>query len=282
MGRLEGKVAFITGAARGQGRSHAVRLAQEGAHIICVDLVGGSEAFPWMDYPMATEDDLAETARLVEAAGQGIVARVGDVRNQASLDAAVREGLDKFGHIDIVSCNAGIAPYGPVAWHNEDDQWNDVIQVNLMGTRNTCRATVGAMIEAGNGGSITITSSGAGVQGVPHLSDYAATKHGVIGYARSLAQEVGEYNIRVNCIAPGTVNTNMIQNDANYKLFRPDLENPTKDDVSHIYEAMSLLKVPWVEPVDISNALLFLSSDEARYITGVVLAVDAGGLAKYP
>jgi (+)-trans-carveol dehydrogenase len=280
MGRLDGKVAFITGAARGQGRSHAVRLAQEGAHIVAVDSCGGSEAYPWMTYPMSTEEDLAETARLVEATGAGIVARRGDVRQPDTLAGAVQEGLDKFGHIDIVSANAGISPFGPETWLNDDRQWNDVYEVNLLGVRNTCRAVVPAMIEAGRGGSITVTSSGAGLKGAYGLSDYCASKWGVIGFARSLAKEVAPHDIRVNVIAPGTVDTDMVQNDGLRKLFRPDLENPTREDVAPVFEEMSLLRVPWVEVIDISNALLFLASDEARYITGVVLPVDAGIAAK--
>ncbi len=280
MGRLDGKVAFITGAARGQGRSHAVRLAQEGAHIIAVDSCGEGRDYPWMVYPMASEADLAETARLVEATGQGIVARKGDVRDQPSLEAAVQEGIDKFGHIDIVSGNAGISPFGPETWLNDDQQWDDVYRVNLLGVRNTCRAVLPPMMSAGRGGAITLTSSGAGLKGAYGLSDYCATKWGVIGFARSLANEVAPFDIRVNVIAPGTVETDMTQNDGLRKLFRPDLENPTRDDVAPVFEQMSMLKIPWVQPVDISNALLFLSSDEARYITGVVLPVDGGITAK--
>jgi (+)-trans-carveol dehydrogenase len=280
MNRLDDKVALITGAARGQGRSHAIRLAQEGANIIAVDSCGGAEAYPWMTYQMATEDDLAETARRVEATGQGIVARVGDVRDIGTIAAAVEEGLAKFGHIDLVSANAGISPFGPEVWHNQDQQWDDVYRVNLFGVRNTCQAVVPAMIEAGRGGAITITSSGAGLSGAYGLADYCATKWGVIGFARSLAKEVAPYNIRVNVIAPGTVDTDMVQNDGLRKLFRPDLEHPTREDVAPVFEKMSMLGVPWVDPVDISNALLFLSSDEARYITGVVLPVDAGMSAR--
>ncbi len=280
MARLEDKVAFITGAARGQGRSHAVRLAEEGANIIAVDSCGGGDAYPWMTYPMATEEDLAETARRVEATGRGIVARVADVRDSATLTAAAEEGLAKFGHIDIVSANAGISPFGPETWRNDDGQWDDVYRVNLLGVRNTCKVVVPAMIDGSRGGSITVTSSGAGLKGVYGLSDYCSTKWGVIGFARSLANEVAPYGIRVNVIAPGTVNTDMVQNEGLRKLFRPDLENPTRDDVAPVFEEMSMLRVPWVEAVDISNALLFLASEEARYITGVVLPVDAGMSAK--
>jgi SDR family mycofactocin-dependent oxidoreductase len=276
MGRLEDKVAFITGAARGQGRSHAVRLAEEGAHIVAVDACGGADAYPWMAYPSATEDDLAETARLVEATGRGIVARKADVRDLETLRSAVAEGLDKFGHIDIVSANAGISPFGPVTWENDQRQWDDVYQVNQLGVRNTCVAVVPSMISAERGGSITITSSGAGLGGAYGLSDYCSTKWAVIGFARSLAKEVGPHGIRVNVIAPGTVDTDMVQNDGLRRLFRPDLEAPTKDDVAPVFAQMGILGIPWVESIDISNALVFLASEEARYITGVVLPVDGG------
>jgi SDR family mycofactocin-dependent oxidoreductase len=276
MGRLDGKVAFITGGARGQGRSHAVRLAEEGADIVVVDSVGGVEAYPWMTYAMATKDDLAETTRMVEATGRGIVAREGDVRDESTLEAAVQEGLDKFGHIDIVSANAGISPFGPETWLNDDRQWHDVLDVNLLGVRNTVRAVVPSMIAAERGGTIVVTSSGAGLKGVYGLSDYCASKFAVIGLARSLANEVGPYNIRVNVIAPGTVDTDMVQNPGLYRAFRPDLENPGRHDVEQAFLQMAILKVPWVDPIDISNALLFLASDDARYITGQVLAVDAG------
>lgn len=280
MGRLDGKVAFITGGARGQGRSHAIRLAQEGADIVIVDSVGGEDAYPWMTYPMATREDLAETARQVESIGRGIVARVGDVREPATLEGAVQEGLDKFGHIDVVSANAGISPFGPETWLNDDRQWRDVIDVNLFGVRNTVKAVVPSMMAAERGGSIVITSSGAGLKGVYGLSDYCSSKFGVIGLARSLANEVAPHNIRVNVIAPGTVDTDMIQNPGLYRAFRPDLESPGRADVEQVFLQMAMLPVPWIEPVDVSNALLFLASDEARYITGQILSVDAGMSAK--
>ena len=280
MGRLDGKVALITGAARGQGRSHALRLAQEGASIAAVDFCGGKEAYPWMTYEMATEDDLAETVRLVESHGGSILAVKADVRDLPSLRDAVDATVDRFGGLHIVSANAGISPFGPESWLNDDQQWDDVYRVNLLGVRNTCKAAVPAMIATGQGGAITVTSSGAGLRGAYGLADYCSTKWGVIGFATSLAKEVAPYWIRVNVIAPGTVDTDMVQNPGLRKMFRPDLEAPTKEDVAPAFEEMAILKVPWVDPVDISNALLFLSSDEARYITGVVLPVDAGFSAK--
>ncbi len=283
MGRLDDKVAFVTGGACGQGRSHARRLAEEGAHVIIVDSVGGADAYPWNTaYPMATKADLIETSRMVESMGRGVVAREGDVRDVASLRAAVAEGVAKFGRLDIVSANAGISPYtqNPETWNVSDERWNDVVDVNLAGVRNTVVAAVPAMIEAGNGGSIVVTSSGAGLKGVYGLSDYCSSKFGVIGLARSLANEVAPHNIRVNVIAPGTVSTDMVLNDGLFRMFRPDLESPTEADVAQVFTQMSMLPVPWVDPVDISNALVFLVSDEARYITGVTLPVDAGMSAK--
>jgi len=257
-----------------------VRLAEEGARIVAVDSCGGSEAYPWMTYAMSTEEDLAETARLVEATGMGVVARRGDVRDLQSLLDAVHEGLDKFGYIDIVSANAGIGPFGPETWLNDDRQWNDAYEANLLGVRKPAKAVVPAMIEAERGGAIIITSSGAGLRGAYGLSDYCSTKWGVIGFASSLAKEVSIHRIRVNVVAPGTVTTDMVQNDGLRRLFRPDLENPTREDVALVFEEMSLLRVPWGEPIDISNALLSLASEEARYITAVVLSVDAGMAAK--
>ncbi len=283
MGRLDDKVAFVTGGARGQGRSHALRLAEEGAHVILVDSVGGADAYPWNTaYAMATKADLIETARMVESTGRGVVAREGDVRDVASLRDAVAEGIAKFGRLDIVSANAGISPYtqNPETWNVTDERWNDVVDVNLVGVRNTVVAAVPAMIEAANGGSIVITSSGAGLKGVYGLSDYCASKFGVIGLARSLANEVAPHHIRVNVIAPGTVKTDMVLNDGLFRMFRPDLESPTEADVAQIFTQMSMLPIPWVDPVDISNALVFLASDEARYITAVTLPVDGGIIAK--
>jgi (+)-trans-carveol dehydrogenase len=276
MGRLEGKVALITGAARGQGRSHALRLVQEGASVVAVDFCGGKEAYPWM----ATPEDLEATVTLVEEQGGSILAVQADVRDLAGLEEAVERGVRRFGRLDIVSANAGISPFGPETWLNDDKQWDDVYRVNLLGVRNTCKAAVPAMIAAGNGGAITITSSGAGLKGTYGLSDYCATKWGVIGFATSLAKEVAPHHIRVNVIAPGTVDTDMVQNPGLRKLFRPDLDAPTKEDVAPVFQEMSILGVPWVDPVDISNALVFLSSEEARYITAVVLPVDAGMSAK--
>jgi (+)-trans-carveol dehydrogenase len=275
MGRVEGKVAFITGAARGQGRSHAVRLAEEGADIIAVDICGQIASVP---FPMASADDLAETVRLVEKFGRRVVAIECDVRDYPALEAAVNQGVAELGGIDIVSANAGISSAGQLHELSEE-AWQDVIDVNLTGVWHTCKATVLHLI-SGGGGSIVLTSSMAALRTWQNIGHYAAAKHGVVGVARVMAAELAPYGIRVNAIHPTQVDTPMLANDWSYSLFRPDLERPTKEDVVEPMTTLNMLPVPWVEAVDISNALLFLVSDEARYITGVSLPIDAGANIK--
>ncbi|MGK0742263.1 mycofactocin-coupled SDR family oxidoreductase [Leucobacter sp. Z1108] len=277
MGRLEGKVAFITGGARGQGRSHAVRLAQEGADIIVID---ACEPQPNVPSPPATEADLAETVRQVEELDRRIVARVADVRVQEQLDAAVADGIAQFGRLDVVSANAGIAMTPALAHMMTDEEFMDMQDVNLAGVWRTAKAAIPQMIEAGNGGSIVLTSSEAGLKGYAHAASYVSAKHGVVGLMRTLAMELAPHMIRVNSIHPTQVDTPMIMNETIMKLFRPDIENPTKEDFAEASQHTNLLPIPWVEAVDISNALLFLASDEARYITGVTLPVDAGCFLK--
>ncbi|MEA3216972.1 MAG: hypothetical protein QOJ19_3128 [Acidimicrobiia bacterium] len=276
MGRVDGKVAFITGAARGQGRSHAIRLAQEGADIIAVDISKGIET---VDYPLATPEDLAETAKLVEDCDRRIVALEADVRDPAQLQNAVRQGLSELGHIDILCGNAGIASFAP-ALDIDERMWQEMIDVNLTGVWKTIKAVVPSMIERRQGGSIILTSSVAGLMGFGNLAHYSAAKHGVVGLMRVLAQELAPYGIRVNTVNPTSVNTDMIQWDGFYQLVRPDLESPTKADMGDAFAGLNCLPIPWVEPVDVSNAVLWLASDEARYITGVALPVDAGFLQK--
>jgi (+)-trans-carveol dehydrogenase len=274
-GRVEGKVAFITGGARGQGRSHAKRLAEEGADIVIVDLARPD--YDWMTYPNGSPEQLAETARIVEDLDRRCIARVADVRDRASLSVVVDEAIAEFGHIDIVCANAGISPFGPESWNITEQQWDDVLNVNLKGVWNTTSAIIPHMIEAGRGGSIIITSSGAGVKGAANLADYCSSKFGVIGYMKSVALEVAKYFIRVNCLAPGNTNTDMIQNPGLWKLFRPDLENPTSEDAGAVFrDVLNLMPVKWLEPIDQSNGVLYLASDEGRYVTGQVLGIDLG------
>jgi SDR family mycofactocin-dependent oxidoreductase len=276
-GRVQGKVAFITGAARGQGRSHAVRLAQEGADIIAVDLL---EDVPGIPYAGATEEDLAETVKQVEALDRRIVASKADVRDFAALKQAVDDGVAQLGRLDIVSANAGIGTSPHRSWELDDDTWQTMIDINLTGVWRTAKAAIPQLIEGGNGGSIILTSSAAGLQAYENIAHYVSAKHGVVGLMRTLALELAPYSIRVNSIHPTQVDTPMIQNEATYKLFRPDLEHPTRDDFAPASQTVNALPIPWVEPVDISNAVLFLASDEARYVTGVTFPVDAGTVIK--
>ena len=240
---LEGKVALITGAARGQGRSHARRLAESGADIIAIDVCGGSDSFPWLSYPLATPGDLSETVRLVEETGQQIHAHQADVRDLDSLRVIVKDAVERFGRLDIVCANAGICAFGPESWLTDDGQWSAVYEVNLLGVRNTCKAAAPAMIELGHGGSIVITSSGAGLRGCYGLSDYCATKWGVIGFAESLAHELGAHRIRVNVVAPGTVDTDMIQNEGLWRWFCPDIEAPTAADAAAVSQLSMMLPI---------------------------------------
>jgi (+)-trans-carveol dehydrogenase len=271
-GRVEGKVAFITGAARGQGRSHAIRLAEEGADIIAVDICDQVASVP---YGMATPDDLADTVKHVEALDRRIVARQVDVRDYSRLEAALNDGVAELGRLDIVSANAGIFSSGR-AEELSEESWQDVMDINLTGVWHTCKAAIPHLKAGGRGGSIIITSSGAGLVAGQNMAHYVTTKHGLVGLMRTLALELAGASIRVNSVHPTTVNTDMIRNDATYHLFRPDLEHPTLDDAGESFLRLNALPVKWVEPVDISNAVLFLASDEARYITGVTLPVDAG------
>jgi SDR family mycofactocin-dependent oxidoreductase len=276
-GRVEGKVAFITGAGRGQGRSHAVRLAQEGADIIAIDICHDVEGA----LPMATPEDLAETVKLVEAHDRRIVATQADVRDYDALKAAVDDGVAQLGRLDIVLANAGVASLGGPVQDMDPRNWQNTIDINLTGLWNSTRAAIPHMIAGGQGGAIVLTSSVGGMHAMPNMSHYVSAKHGVVGLMRSLAVELGQHNIRVNSVHPTNVNTPMFMNEGTYKLFRPDLENPTADDVAPIAaQFMHVLPHGWVEAEDVSNAILFLVSDEARYITGVPLPVDLGALLK--
>ncbi len=276
-GRVEGKVAFITGAGRGQGRSHAVKLASEGADIVAIDICHDVEGA----LPMATPDDLAETVKLVEAQDRRIIATQADVRDLDGLKAAVDAGVEELGRLDILVANAGIASLGGPAQEMSQDNWKHTIDINLTGLWNTARVAIPHLIAGGRGGAIVLTSSVGGMHAMPNMSHYVSAKHGVIGLMRSLAVELGQHHIRVNSVLPTNVNTPMFMNEGTYKMFRPDLENPTAADVEPIAaQFMHVLPHGWIEPEDVSNAILFLASDESRYITGVPLPIDLGALLK--
>jgi (+)-trans-carveol dehydrogenase len=278
MSWLEGKVAFITGIGKGQGRSHAVRLAREGAHIIGIDAL---KTYPWMNYQLAEQSDVDETIRLVEAEGRRIFFQQADVTDLASLERALEAGMAEFGRLDVVAANAGAFPRGDLTWEADAPAWRECVEVNLFGVFHTVHAAVPHMVQAGNGGSIIITSSGAAIVSGSFLSDYSAAKAALLSLTRTLAVELAPHWIRVNAVCPGAVNTDMIANEAIYRMFRPDLEAPTREDTIDIWRSKHLLPVPWLEPSDISNAVAWLASDEARLVTGVTLPVDAGNTIKY-
>ncbi|MFD9940404.1 mycofactocin-coupled SDR family oxidoreductase [Nonomuraea sp. NPDC059023] len=276
MGRVDGKVVLITGAARGQGRSHALRLAEEGAAIIATDIcheVGSTH------YALARADDLDETRSLVEARGAKIITAVADVRNVDQLDAAVRAGREAFGDIDVVCANAGIGSLGR-GWELSAKQWQDMIDVNLTGVWNTLRSVIPHMIEAGRGGSLILTNSVAGLLGRPNMAHYAASKHGLVGLMRSLANELAPYRIRVNSVHPGNVDTDMVRNPVGLRLLVPGVDRPTAEQIAESAARLNAIPVPWVESIDVSNAVLWLASDETRYVTGATVPVDAGAFIK--
>jgi SDR family mycofactocin-dependent oxidoreductase len=276
-GRVEGKVAFISGAARGQGRSHAVRLAQEGADIIAIDICGPIDN---MAYPASTPADLAETADLVKAHDRRIVTAQVDVRDYDALKAAVDSGVEQLGRLDIIVANAGIGTFGNKLHKIPEKIFQDMIDVNLSGVWHTVKAGVPHIIAGERGGSIVLTGSVGSHKAMAYTGHYIAAKHGVMGLMRSFAVELGQHGIRVNSVHPSQVNTPMTMNEVTFRLFRPDLENPGPEDFAPFSQMTHTLPVPWVEAIDISNAVLFLASDESRYVTGVSLPVDAGALLK--
>ena len=276
-GRVEGKVAFITGAARGQGRAHAVRLAQEGADIIAVDICKQIDS---VLIPLSSPADLAETADLVKNAGARIVTAEVDVRDYDALKAAVDAGVEEFGRLDIIVANAGIGNGGQTLDKTSETDWNDMIDTNLGGVWKTVKAGVPHILAGGNGGSIILTSSVGGLKAYPHTVLGGDIVPGVVGLMRTFAVELGAQNVRVNSVHPTNVNTPLFMNEPTIRMFRPDLENPGPDDMLVVGQLMHTLPIGWVEPEDIANAVLFLASDEARFITGVTLPVDGGSCLK--
>jgi SDR family mycofactocin-dependent oxidoreductase len=270
MGKLDGKVVFVTGAARGQGRSHAVRLAEEGANIIALDIC---DQIDTVFYPMASKEDLEETERLVRATGQDIVARVADVRNLDQVQAVYEEGVAAFGDVDIVLPNAGIMPV--IEPGDRRQAWYDAIDTMLSGVWHVLEVTVPRLIERGQGGAIVITSSSAGLSSIglntyPGQAGYVAAKHGVVGLMRLYASQLGKYNIRVNTVHPTGVNTPMVVNEQ-FPAWMAEHNTAVSD-------WRNALPVELIEPVDVSNAIVYLVSDEGRYVSGVTLPVDAGYL----
>jgi (+)-trans-carveol dehydrogenase len=272
-GLVAGKVALITGAARGQGRAHAVRLAEQGADIIAVDICAPVETIP---YEPATAADLAETVKLVEGYDRRIVARQADVRDFAALKAAVDEGVAALGKLDVVVANAGVMGLLRRAWELSEDDWDATIAVNLTGVWHTAKATIPHMIAQGAGGSVIIISSMAGLRGMANLAPYSAAKHGLVGLARTLAKDAGEYGIRVNTVHPGSIPTKLLLNDEVFRVFRPDLQNPTLEDCLHTFGGLNILPAGFQQPEDVANAVLWLASDLSRMTTAATLTVDGG------
>jgi SDR family mycofactocin-dependent oxidoreductase len=281
MGRVSGKVAFVTGAARGQGRSHAIRLAEEGADIIAIDLC---EDIPSIGYAMATPEDLEETAQYVEKTGQRIVTAKADVRDAAQLRAALDEGIAEFGKLDIVVAQAGVAG---MKGEPQIDAWCDVINTNLVGTINAIQVSLPHLKD---GASIIATGSTAALMDVAKVDNpgtdlggvaYLTSKRALSGYVHDLATHLAPRGIRANVVHPTNCNTDMLQSEPMYRSFRPDLEKPTRADAEPVFGVQQAMKIPYVDPVDISNMVLFLASDEARYVTGMQMRVDGGGYLKW-
>jgi SDR family mycofactocin-dependent oxidoreductase len=247
-------------------------LAEEGADIVMIDIAAQISS---VEYPMATPEELAETVEMVKALDRQVIASQVDVRDLAGLTDFLNRAVADLGRLDIVCANAGIYSQGLLG-ELDERTWRDVIDVNLTGVWNTCRAAIPHLVSGGRGGSIILTSSAVGLRAVANVGHYAAAKHGVIGLMRTLALELAPHSIRVNTVHPTGVDTPMIQNESLYRLMVPGVDNPTRDDVAPVLESLNALPVPWVEPRDVSHAVLFLASDEARFITGVTFPVDAG------
>lgn len=267
MSGLRGKVVLVTGAARGTGRAHCERFAEEGADVVALDMAD-------------LADDLADTAACVRDRGRQCVTGLADVRDIDTLTSAVDAGVSELGRLDVVIANAGIHTAGAPTWELTAQAWQHTLDVNLTGVWHTVKAGVPYL--GADGGSIVIISSTNGLRGTAHTAHYTSSKHAVVGLARTLANELGPKRIRVNTVHPGAVGTTSILNEDTFRRLRPDLVNPTAEDAAQLLSARNLLPVPWVEPVDVANAAVFLASDAARYITGTQLVVDAGLTQKAP
>ncbi|MGY1640504.1 mycofactocin-coupled SDR family oxidoreductase [Geodermatophilus sp. SYSU D00703] len=273
MGRLEGGVAFVTGAARGIGRATAVRFAREGADVIGVDVAGPIRS---AQAPPSTPEDLAETARAVEQLDRRMVTFQADVTDEDALTAGLADAVAQLGRLDVAVANAGIGgPTVPVEEYPAQ-AFRDVIDIDLTSVFLTAKAAIPHIRATGEGGAIVLISSALGLRGMQNTAAYTAAKHGVVGLMKVLAMELAPDRIRVNSVHPTNVDTQLIQNDNTYRLFRPDLEDPGRDDVVDAFQGLNLLPVPWVQPDDVAEAVLYLAADSGRYVTGGTHRVDAG------
>ena len=272
-GLLAGQVAVVSGAARGQGRSHALALAREGASIIALDACAPIATVP---YPLPTKADLEETAGQVEALGGRVIHGVVDVRDLAEMEQFIGDAVADLGRLDIVCANAGISTPSPTL-EMPEETWQTTIDINLTGVWKTCKATVPHIVAGNRGGSVIITSSAATVMISGNIAHYTAAKHGLIGFMRVLAKELAPHRIRVNTLHPAGVRTPMVYNEPMYRLFRPDLENPGKEDFEAAARSHNALGVPAVEPEDVSAAVVYLAAPSGRYVTGSTFMLDAGG-----
>ncbi len=275
MSRLQGKVALITGAARGQGRSHALRLADEGADIIALDVCAQIATVP---YPMSDSDDLVTTVDLVKSRGRRVFAAEVDVRDLAGLEKAVQEGVSELGRLDVVVANAGTLNDTAALWELSEEQFQDQIDVNLTGVWKTIKATVPTLLAQNEGGAFILISSISGLTVELNVGHYAASKHGVNGLMRTLSGELAPYGIRVNSINPTNVNTLMINNPRYNRLFAGGVEGATQEQALPALTAMHALAIPFLDPVDVSNAVVYLAGEDGRYITGTTLVLDAGAM----
>lgn len=273
MDDMTGKVVLVSGAARGQGRAHAVQFARLGASVIAFDIARSLDTVP---YAMATADDLEETVQRVETAGGRIVADVADVRDTASIERVVAKGVEQFGRLDVVIANAGIVGHTGLAWDLDEDSFTDVIDTNLVGVWRTAKVAIPHLLAGEGDRLIVMTGSGMSVKGAAQISSYVAAKHGVIGLMRSLAKELAPHGVRVNAILPGNCHTPMLEAEALQRLYVPDVEHPTTEQFEHNARVGSPMNLPYVEPEDVAAAACWLASPSARYVTGVALPVDGG------
>jgi SDR family mycofactocin-dependent oxidoreductase len=273
-GRFEGKTVIISGAAIGQGRSHAVHFAAEGANLVLFDICATLET---VYHPMGSKSDLDQTLALVRDYGASALGLVADVRNWDQIRTIFDQAILEFGTVDVVVANAGIATHFQTMWETSEENFRDVIDINLVGAWHTLKAAAQTMLKGGTRGSIVVTGSGASIKAPANISSYVATKHALVGLVRSSARELAASGIRVNLVAPGNTSTTMLLSDEMFRLHLPGVEHPTQEMFEKVSAGRTPMQIPYVEPEDISHAVMFLASDEARYITGSILPVDGGG-----